>query len=126
MVDQIFPYLSWAKWIILQNFWKSDELVVDLKMPLLYVTGKKDEIVPTEMTLELYAKSNNASFKELLEVENGTHNDTWFEGGMDYIKKLEKFIQKCKEMDKGRKKDNLIMEEKPFLQESKNNERSDL
>lgn len=50
MVDYLFPYLNYLKIFILRNHWNSFSLVSQLRMPLLYVSGDKDELVPKFMT----------------------------------------------------------------------------
>jgi fermentation-respiration switch protein FrsA (DUF1100 family) len=51
-------------------------------MPILYITGDKDVLVPHEMSLKLFNLSEKAVFKDLYIVKNGEHNDSWFKGGV--------------------------------------------
>lgn len=62
---------------------------------MLFVTGNEDELVPHEMTLELHKQATSSVHKELYIVMGGTHNDTWYRGGKDYIKKLKQFLADC-------------------------------
>ena len=53
MADVLFPFLGWMpdlKKKMLRLNWDSFSLVQQLKLPVLFVTGDKDEIVPTEMS----------------------------------------------------------------------------
>jgi fermentation-respiration switch protein FrsA (DUF1100 family) len=50
-------------------------------MPILYITGDKDELVPLEMTLKLFNLSEKSVFKDLYIVKDGEHNDSWLKGG---------------------------------------------
>jgi len=61
-------------------------------MPVLYVSGDEDELVPYAMTSQLYWATTSAAFKEFHLVEGGTHNDTWEMGGEEYLKKVGKFM----------------------------------
>lgn len=85
MVDVIFPFLSWFKWIILRIHWENHELVKNIQPPMLFVTGNKDEIVPHEMTVSLYHNAAKALFKRIYIVEGGTHNDTWIRRRKEYM-----------------------------------------
>ena len=83
MANVLFPflkYMSWAKVMILRIGWNSDQIVPELKLPIFYVTGDQDEIVPYEQTLKLHELSTMAAFKELYIVTGGTHNDSWYKG----------------------------------------------
>ena len=98
MADVLFPilkYIKWAKMMILRIGWDSDKTVPNLKLPIFYVTGDQDEIVPHEQTLKLYELSKMAVFKELYIVPGGTHNDTWYVGGMSYVDNMKNFMTKC-------------------------------
>ena len=48
MVDHVFYLVSFFKGLILRMGWYTSELVPNLEMPVLYVTGDQDEIVPFE------------------------------------------------------------------------------
>lgn len=39
MVDHIFPFLKFIKWLILRIQWKSIEIVEKLETPIMYITG---------------------------------------------------------------------------------------
>lgn len=54
MVDHVFYLVSFFKRLILRIGWETCELVPHLEMPILFVTGDQDEIVPHEQTLDLY------------------------------------------------------------------------
>jgi len=85
MVDKLFPFLIPIKQYVLKIGWHSDKIVPDLRLPIFYVTGDADELVPHEHTLKLHDESQQAIFKELLVVSGGTHNDSWYVGGRDYL-----------------------------------------
>jgi fermentation-respiration switch protein FrsA (DUF1100 family) len=55
MVDTMFfPPITTFKGTILAMYWKSIDLVPTLTVPVLYVSGDKDELVPHQMTHRLY------------------------------------------------------------------------
>ncbi len=54
MVDHLVPYLRFIQGFILRNKWNSIDLVSKLRIPILYVSGDKDELVPCSMTHKLH------------------------------------------------------------------------
>jgi hypothetical protein len=46
MVDEIFSFLTPVKSLVLKIGWNSDKLVPDITIPMFYITGDQDEIVP--------------------------------------------------------------------------------
>ncbi|CDW78903.1 hydrolase of the alpha beta superfamily [Stylonychia lemnae] len=95
MADQLFFFARHVKQYILRNHWRSIDIVDQITLPALYVTGDADELVPFEMTQVLYQRSRNTKFKNIYVVKGGTHNDTWYVGGQRYLDKLEEFIWKA-------------------------------
>ena len=75
--------------------WNTIDLVPELDTPMLFVTGKKDEIVPYEQTIQLHDAATNARFKDIFIVKKGTHNDTWYVAGDKYMNKLKEFMDRA-------------------------------
>jgi hypothetical protein len=48
MADILFPYVYYFKHLILRIGWNNDNIVPTLNLPIFYITGDKDEIVPYE------------------------------------------------------------------------------
>ena len=63
MADAMFNVLARLKSLILTNHWQTIELVKKIELPIFYVTCIHDEIVPAEMTHQLYEASQSASFR---------------------------------------------------------------
>lgn len=63
--------------------WDSHTLIKKVNLPVLFVTGDRDEIVPTEMSLKLHDACPSL-VKEIMVVEGGTHNDTYVKAGDSY------------------------------------------
>ena len=95
IADQLYPFVKPVKDYLLRNFWHSDKLAPEIRVPVQYVTGDKDEIIPTVMTHQLYNLTTKAAFKLLYSVKNGEHNDSWYVGGRTYLNKINKFIIKA-------------------------------
>lgn len=97
MVDVVLPLLSPLKWLILRINYDSGKLAPKLKVPILYLSGDADEIVPHSHMKELYAKSLESSVDaRMYVVKGGTHNETWLQGGKPYWNKIREFLFKEK------------------------------
>lgn len=66
--------------------------VLQSRIPMLFVHGAKDDLVPTEMGLELYELCN--AQKELYIVENANHAESIRMDEAGYHAKLDEFISK--------------------------------
>ncbi len=95
ITDDIFPHLKFFKKLILRMFWPSDKRIPNVRVPMLFIVGTHDEIVPVHHTKKLHDAATNAIFKQYYAVQGGTHNDTWLKGGKDYIYVLKDFLEKC-------------------------------
>jgi fermentation-respiration switch protein FrsA (DUF1100 family) len=81
----LFP-LRLFLWLVTSNSFRSIKKMKDVHVPVLFIKGKKDELVPTRLMDELEneclkSKSEHFSY----EVEKGTHNDTWLRAGDQYF-----------------------------------------
>jgi len=65
MVDKIFPFLTRFKPFIQRIFWPSVDRIKKIKIPILFITGTQDEIVPTEMTKILHDAATNCAHKTI-------------------------------------------------------------
>ena len=54
MVDKLFYVVSNFKWLILENFWDTSHIISKIELPILFISGDADELVPCEMTRTLY------------------------------------------------------------------------
>jgi fermentation-respiration switch protein FrsA (DUF1100 family) len=96
MVDTMFfPPITTFKHHVLTLEWKTIDLCPAISLPVLFVTGDEDEIVPTKMTYQLYAASTNAPIRLMLDIAGGTHNDTWIHGYKKYMQKLKYFFKEA-------------------------------
>ncbi|RDW18131.1 alpha/beta hydrolase [Oceanobacillus arenosus] len=68
------------------------EQVKKAEVPILYIHGKADAFVPTEMTMELY--ENTKSDAELLLVDGAGHGEAIVMDHDTYVKRLEQFLGK--------------------------------
>ena len=64
--------------------WPSIDRVTRIRIPILFIVGQKDELVPSSQGQQLFEAAGKTLFKERLLVPNGTHNETWHIAGSDY------------------------------------------
>lgn len=72
-----------------KNQFQSIEKVKYLTLPCLFISGQADTMIPPRMMKTLFDKCNS-SFKRLLKLEDGNHNNTWLCAG--YFQFINKFI----------------------------------
>ena len=61
-----------------------------LQVPVLYIHGTDDKLVPPEMSRELYKRT--ASSKQLKLIPGGGHNNSAVVGGDEYLQAIKNFI----------------------------------
>jgi len=92
MVDRIFPYVSFMKHYILKIDWNSIDLIKTLKVPMLFISGRSDQIVPPEHMDKLFEAAQKSTYKDMYKIEGGTHNETWMQVGDQYYYRIKDFI----------------------------------
>lgn len=92
MVDKLFPFLAPFKSVLLRLDWNSIGRVSKLKLPILFVSGSDDEIVPPLQMINLRDSAKFAPIKMALEIQGGKHNDTWLIGGTRYIEQVRHYF----------------------------------
>lgn len=95
MVDQVMPAVSKLKRLVLANHWESVHRIAKIKVPILFISGLLDELVPPQQMARLYDAAKESVLREKLGIETGTHNDTWVEGGEIYFKAIKEFMRKA-------------------------------
>jgi fermentation-respiration switch protein FrsA (DUF1100 family) len=84
-------YLVFPIFLILNQRFDSIDKVDRLKMPVLFIHGSADEVVPTWMGQALYQAAPQP--KRLLIVPGGHHMDSGEVGGKQYLDAVRDFIQ---------------------------------
>ncbi|ETW07899.1 hypothetical protein H310_02309 [Aphanomyces invadans] len=92
MVDQVMPWLSHVKSVVLRLDWGNEGRIPLLTHPILFVAGERDELVPHTHMQRLHALAVKSTLRAWLPIPRGTHNDSWMRGGMDYFYTLKSFI----------------------------------
>ena len=63
MVDHIFPFLKYFKWLVLRNHWPSIERIKKIRVPIMIISGTADTLVPPPMLKALYNQASLSSYK---------------------------------------------------------------
>ncbi|RHY12421.1 hypothetical protein DYB36_002370 [Aphanomyces astaci] len=92
MVDQVMPWLSYVKPVVLRLDWSNEGRIPTLTHPILFVAGERDELVPHTHMQKLHALATKSIRRQWLPIPRGTHNDSWMRGGLDYFFALKRFI----------------------------------
>lgn len=95
MVDHIFTWLARFKKFILRIEWNSIALIKDIKVPMLFISGRNDQIVPCTQMDNLFEAATKSPNKQMFKIPHGTHNETWLQAGDEYFLKLRQFIDEC-------------------------------
>jgi len=95
MADQLFPILKPLKPLILRLDWNSVGRIPSITTPILFFSGLLDEVVPPQQMARLHRAATGSKDRKLVTIIRGQHNDTWLEGGADYVKAFARFVHTC-------------------------------
>ena len=95
MVDKLMPFLSPIKRFVLRMSWDSTELVPHLTMPILFLAGSHDELVPHGHMQHLMLMAQSSQLKQFHVIEGGTHNESWMQGGAEYWNAMRAFVKQA-------------------------------
>ena len=84
-----FRYRLLPMGLIVEQKFDSQKKVGHLKIPVLFIHGTKDALVPPEMSHRLYEKSSSP--KRLAFIKGGGHNNSAAVGGEDYLRIIRQF-----------------------------------
>jgi hypothetical protein len=98
MVDHLLPLVAPLKSIVLRINWDSISIVPKLTTPTLFLAGAKDTLVPHEHMLRLHRERSKGKINSLVRlhiVKDGTHNETWLQGGKEYWVAIQSFLKEA-------------------------------
>jgi pimeloyl-ACP methyl ester carboxylesterase len=90
MARRIPKYRIFPIDLIVHERFDSIEKVGQLQIPVLYIHGTDDKLVPSEMSRELYKRT--ASSRQLKLIPGGGHNNSAVVGGDEYLQAVKNFI----------------------------------
>lgn len=95
MVSVKYPILALLAPYLLTNHWESIKRVWRIQTPILFISGMKDELIPPIQMKTLYEKATASKWKEWVDIEEGTHNETWSLGEAKYFAGLKAFMDRA-------------------------------
>ena len=75
---------------LLRNRWDSDRRIARLTVPVLFIVGEQDELVPPAHMHALHQATT--STKTLISIGDGKHMSTWITGKKQYWDAIRKFV----------------------------------
>ncbi|KAL7513597.1 hypothetical protein ACHAWX_000776 [Stephanocyclus meneghinianus] len=98
MVDHLLPIVAPLKGLVLRISWDSFSIVPKLTVPTLFLAGAKDTLVPHEHMERLYRERKASKVQSVVRmhiVKDGTHNETWMQGGKEYWMAIQSFLKEA-------------------------------
>jgi len=93
MVDSILPWVAPLKFLVLKIGWDSEIIAPRISLPVLYLAGDTDELVPFFHMKELYRLSSKSSvYSKMHTIRGGMHNNSWVVGGKEYYTQMRMFL----------------------------------
>ncbi|CAG8504184.1 4645_t:CDS:10 [Scutellospora calospora] len=90
VIPHIVPSLRYLTFIC-SEIWPSDSNITKLRsIPILFLSGSKDELIPPQHMKILYELANTSGGKMFQEIENGSHYDTVSQP--EYFSKIGEFF----------------------------------
>ncbi|KAL3625334.1 Alpha/beta hydrolase domain-containing protein wav2 [Castilleja foliolosa] len=106
MAGVILPFLKWfigksnSKGprilnSLVRSPWNTVDVIGEIKQPIIFLSGLRDEMVPPSHMEMLYAKAAARNQQcSFIEFPTGMHMDTWLSGGDRYWKTIQEFLAK--------------------------------
>lgn len=93
MLDALFfTGASWLASPLLRMQWLSKETIATLKLPLLFLSSGRDEIVPSSHMRRLFELATAAPARGFVDFPDATHNDLPEVGGPRFAAALRTFL----------------------------------
>ena len=82
LIPSVLPIFKHVAFLCTEK-WESYQALcrISKEKPVLFLSGKKDELVPHSHMLKLYSALPSSASKQLKIFDNGTHNDTCLQDG---------------------------------------------
>jgi len=76
MIDKVIPFLRFAKPLV-SNPWNSSSAIQKVTVPILFIVGMKDNLVPPSMSDTLHDLATASRYRKMIKFTNGSHMDTY-------------------------------------------------
>mmetsp|Transcript_17414 Transcript_17414/g.31390 ORF Transcript_17414/g.31390 Transcript_17414/m.31390 type:complete len:386 (+) Transcript_17414:87-1244(+) len=95
VVDVLFPLIAFKplKDRFLRMKWDSISRISSLQVPILFLSGAQDELIPPSQMQALRDSAKRSQLQRFVEFPEGKHNDTWEKGGEEYWTAQESFLK---------------------------------
>jgi len=77
VVDNMNIILRIFRPLVLNNYWPSEKRIKVISLPILFISGDSDEMIPPSQMDRLFKSAATSKFKRMYKVKGGEHNDTW-------------------------------------------------
>jgi len=94
MIDVVLPFLKYVKRLCTIG-WTNIDIVRNIEVPILFLSGGRDELVPPWMMQKLFDTATKSKGKKFHLFPFGQHMDTFLADG--YYEKVEAFIRRVGE-----------------------------
>uniref|UniRef100_A0A7S3J759 Alpha/beta hydrolase n=1 Tax=Euplotes harpa TaxID=151035 RepID=A0A7S3J759_9SPIT len=81
--------------VFVKNFWPSIDRMSKLTLPILFISGRKDMLIPSSQMDKLFKYTQHSSYLKMYKVKNGEHNDTWTKEPEVYYREVKEFMDKA-------------------------------
>jgi len=81
MARYLMPILPTG--LLLKDTWRSDKTLEELEMPLIWIHGTRDKVIPISQGQKLYDGYQGP--KTALVIPNSNHFNTWHNGGREIV-----------------------------------------
>lgn len=97
LVDSLFPIIAFKsmKDRFLRLRWETFDRIQHVEVPLLFLSGEKDEMIPPWHSKVLQQRAEKSPLRRCAVFPEGMHNDTWEKGGDRYWESQASFIKDC-------------------------------
>lgn len=75
LVPFLMPYLKYFT-ILATEKWENEKIIGNVVAPILFLSGRKDQMIPPFMMDTLFSLSGSSKMKLMKHYPEGTHNDT--------------------------------------------------
>ncbi|XP_077230464.1 alpha/beta-Hydrolases superfamily protein isoform X3 [Tasmannia lanceolata] len=79
---------------LVRSPWSTIDVIDQIKQPILFISGLRDEMVPPSHMQMLYAKAVEHNRRcTFIDFPTGMHMDTWMSGGDRYWRSIQLFLE---------------------------------
>lgn len=95
MIDDVAPVLSSFKRIIQRFEFNTLDRIDKVNIPILFIRGMRDHLVPPGHSKVLWDYASNAKRKYLYDCKEGGHDTSWLTEEEEYVDVLNAFFKEC-------------------------------